>query len=215
MKNILKTIIQEGSLIYFKIIFDRILFYTYYKHIYKACFKKYGKNIRWGKHSRYRCIPKSVRIGLSELISIGDDCCIDEGVYLQCFHEGRGISISKNSRINTHTHILAYDHIEICENVLIAPFCLISSGNHKMSSKDVAIKDQNMSPAGKVVLGNGSWIGQGSKILGDLTIGMYSVIGAGTILTSNVGDNELFAGNPGSFKKKITVEEIKSRDINA
>lgn len=57
-------------------------------------------------------------------------------------------------------------------------------------------------------VGRGVWFGLNSTILGKLTIGDFAAIGAGAVITKDVGANELWIGNPGRFHKRVS-ENIK------
>lgn len=46
-------------------------------------------------------------------------------------------------------------------------------------------------------------IGANSTILGGITLGKYSMIGAGSVVTKNVGDHELWYGNPAKFSSYV------------
>ena len=52
-------------------------------------------------------------------------------------------------------------------------------------------------------IGSNCFIGAGSIILEGVTIGNNVVVGAGSVLAKNVPDNEIWAGNPCCFIKKI------------
>ena len=54
-----------------------------------------------------------------------------------------------------------------------------------------------------VTIENGAFIGAHSIILKGVTIGEKSVIGAGSVVTGNVPANEIWAGNPAKFIRKI------------
>lgn len=57
--------------------------------------------------------------------------------------------------------------------------------------------------ASPVVIKQGAFIGAHSIILKGLVIGTRSVVGAGSVVTKNVPDDEIWAGNPARFIKKI------------
>ena len=54
-----------------------------------------------------------------------------------------------------------------------------------------------------VVIKDGAFIGAFSIILKGVTIGENSIVGAGSVVTKNIPDNEIWAGNPAKFIKKI------------
>jgi len=54
-----------------------------------------------------------------------------------------------------------------------------------------------------VMIGNNVFIGEGCRILKGVTIGDRSIIGTGSIVTKNIPSDEIWAGNPARFVKKI------------
>ena len=67
--------------------------------------------------------------------------------------------------------------------------------------------DRFIRKVGKIHVKSGVFIGCRSIILPGVTIGKNSVIGAGSVVTKNVGDYEVWAGNPARFIK--TIEEYR------
>jgi len=49
----------------------------------------------------------------------------------------------------------------------------------------------------------GAWLCTGCIILQGVTIGKHAVVGAGSIVTKNIGDYEFWAGNPAKLIKVI------------
>jgi acetyltransferase-like isoleucine patch superfamily enzyme len=49
----------------------------------------------------------------------------------------------------------------------------------------------------------GSWIGANTTVLHGSTIGKGSVVGANSIVSGEVPDNCVFAGNPGYVRKEL------------
>lgn len=52
---------------------------------------------------------------------------------------------------------------------------------------------------GEIVIGNDVWIGHGALILSGVRVGDGAVIGAGAVVTKNVDDYSVVAGNPAIF----------------
>lgn len=55
---------------------------------------------------------------------------------------------------------------------------------------------------GHVELCENCFIGANSIIVGKLRIGENSIVGAGSVVTKDIPDNEIWAGNPAKFIKK-------------
>lgn len=69
---------------------------------------------------------------------------------------------------------------------------------------------------GRVEIGNHVFIGHGAIILCNTRIGDYAVIGAGSVVTGDVPERTVFAGNPARFIKNIDeFEEQHKQNIKA
>ena len=56
-------------------------------------------------------------------------------------------------------------------------------------------------------MGDDVWIGGNSVILPGITIGNNSVVGAGSVVTKDVPEDVVVAGNPAKVIKNITEQE--------
>lgn len=54
-----------------------------------------------------------------------------------------------------------------------------------------------------VIIEDNAFIGARSIILKGVTIGANSIIGAGSVVTKSIPANEIWAGNPAKFIRKI------------
>lgn len=54
----------------------------------------------------------------------------------------------------------------------------------------------------------GAWIGSRAIILGGVTVGKHSVVAAGSVVTKDVSDYSIVAGNPAVFVKSIPHAEL-------
>jgi len=74
----------------------------------------------------------------------------------------------------------------------------------------------------KTILNEGCSVGANTTILAGITIGKYAMIGAGSVVTKNVGDFELVYGNPAKVNgyvckcgKKITsLNDVNDCECN-
>jgi serine O-acetyltransferase len=57
------------------------------------------------------------------------------------------------------------------------------------------------------VIGNHVLIGAGAKIIGEIKIGSYSIIGANAVVTEDMDEDTIAYGNPAIFKLKGNKED--------
>lgn len=112
------------------------------------------------------------------------------------------IEIGDNVGIS-NAAIFSQNSILIEKNVMIGGSVKIYDTDfHSIHYLD-RIKEVDLSiKSAPVVIKEGAFIGGHSIILKGVTVGKYSVIGAGSVVTKSVPDGEIWAGNPA---KKIGV----------
>src|SRR5882762_3492708 len=115
---------------------------------------------------------------------IGDDTFIGPFVEIQ-----KSVTIGKRCRIQSHSLV--------CELVQIGDDCVIAHGvmfiNDKFAKGSPARRNKNLWSATRV--GNRVFIGSGATIL-PITICDDVVIGAGAVVTKNITQPGVYAGNP-------------------
>ena len=119
-------------------------------------------------------------------------------------HIGRDCRIGNSVRIQGGVYIS--DLTEIENDVFIGPNATILNDKYPPSG--------NKSLWEKVVLKQGSVVGGSSTINPGLTLGVNSVLGSGSVLTKSIPDNEVWYGNPATFKMTRKQYEAKRLDID-
>jgi maltose O-acetyltransferase len=89
--------------------------------------------------------------------------------------------------------------ITIGSNVFFGPNVQVYTATHPLD----AIERRTVEFSKPVTIGNDCWIGGGSIILPGVTIGSGVTVGAGSVVTKNVPDNVLVAGNPAKIVRKL------------
>lgn len=112
---------------------------------------------------------------------------------------GNGSGIGENSVIQSG--------VIIGENVMIGRELLVFTRNHKTSDLTVPMGAQGFEEIRPVVIGDDVWIGARVTILPGVHIGNGCVIGAGSVVTKNVPDYEIWGGNPAHFIKSRKESE--------
>lgn len=155
-------------------------------------------------------------------IEIGENCLLN-GTFIFEISEGI-ITIGDRTFIGGGTFI-CIDEIKIGSDVMFSWGCTIADNNshsHVWSERenDVmswkkgvdenkigAYKDWTNVKKGKVVIKDKAWIGFNSIILKGVTVGEGAIIGAGSVVTKDVPDWTIVAGNPAKIIRKIPENE--------
>lgn len=109
------------------------------------------------------------------------------------------IFVGSHTSLNEGVELNARGGIEIGDYVHISSGTTMHSGklNYKNTGEDRKHQTE------KIVIENGVWVGSGAIILPGITIGQNSVVGAGAVVTKNIPKEEVWAGVPAKFLKKI------------
>ena len=145
--------------------------------------------------------------------TIAGDVILGQDVFLAQFVNLYGCSIGDYSRIGTFVEIQKDVHIGsnckiqshsfICEGVRIKNRVFIGHGvtfiNDKLpktTNLDGTIKKNGDWTCTETTIEDEASIGSGSTILCGINIGQRAVIGAGSVVTKNVPDGQVWVGNP-------------------
>ena len=97
--------------------------------------------------------------------------------------------------------------MEIGENVLLSPNVYITDCDHEYRDVNVAVIDQGVNQKNQnVSIGDESYIGINSVIVGNVSIGKHCVIGANSVVTKNVPDYCVAVGSPAKVIRKYDFE---------
>lgn len=117
------------------------------------------------------------------------------------------ISLGKNVVIRPTSMLFAdsYAEIAIEDNVMLGSgvHCYVS--NHRFDRRDIPLIEQGHYKSKSVLIKAGAWVGANTIILPGVTIGINAVVGAGSIVTKDVNDYTVVAGNPAKVISMVAV----------
>lgn len=146
-------------------------------------------------------ISPNANIVESKLI-MGENSTISADVLIR----GANITMGRDCSINPSAYLQG--NITIGNLVRIAPSVSIIAENHIFEDIFTSIKSQRCISKG-ITIGDDVWIGASAIILDGVKIGSHSIIGAGSIVTKNVEDYTVVAGNPAKPIKNRLYEYFK------
>ena len=120
---------------------------------------------------------------------IGGNCNISSHTFIE-----NDVIIGDNVTVKCGVYL--WDGLKIEDNVFIGPNVTFTNDKYPRS-KQYPQKFQ------RILIKEDASIGANATILGGVYIGKKSMIGAGSVVTKNVPDGELWMGNPAKFIRKI------------
>ena len=119
---------------------------------------------------------------------------------------GFTIKIGNNVYINHNAMFLDAGGITIGDNVLIGPNAGFYTPEHAF---DPVLRAEGYECSRPITICDNVWIGGSVVILGGVTIGENSIIGAGSVVTHDIPANVIAVGNPCCVLREITQEDKK------
>ena len=127
---------------------------------------------------------------ISSTAQIGKNCVLGQNVYI-----GPQVIIGDGVKIQNNVSI--YEGVIVEDDVFIGPSVVFT--NIKEPRAYINQKDRFKS----TLIEKGASIGANSTIICGNTIGQYAMIGAGSVVTRDIPEMELWYGNPARFIENI------------
>lgn len=120
---------------------------------------------------------------------IGNDCNINSHVLIE-----NGVVLG--NRVTVKSGVQLWQGIKVDDDVFIGPNATFTNDKYPRSKK-------YPSSWQTIHIKQGASIGANCTVTGGLTVGVFSMLGAGSVLTRNIPAHELWYGNPAKFRAYI------------
>ena len=117
---------------------------------------------------------------------------------------GYNIEVGENFFANYNFTVLDVGKVRIGANAQIAPNVSIYTAGHPIHPDS---RNSGYEYGISITIGDNVWIGGNVCIMPGVTIGNNVVIGAGSVVTKDIPDNVIAAGNPCKIIRVITEED--------
>ena len=180
---------------------------------YPLLLGKCGRNVFFGSDITLRH-PHKIKIG--DDVVIDDGCVLDaKGLSNHGITIGNGVFIGRQSSLNTKDGdikledgvnigafctVFSASQVRCGKNTLIAAYSYLVGGGHDMTDTETAVINQDRPSLG-ITIGDNGWIGTGVSILDGVTIGHDVVVGANSVVTTNIEDFAVAAGSPAVIRR--------------
>ena len=147
----------------------------------------------------FNCIADDVKLGsnvrLSKFINLygcesGDDTKIGAFVEIQ-----KNATIGKRCKVSSHSFIC--EGVTIEDNVFIGHGVMFTNDSYpRATTADGGLQTEADWKVEKTLIKQGASLGTGATILPNISVGKNAIVGAGSVVTRDVPDNAVVAGNP-------------------
>lgn len=159
--------------------------------------------------NQYQCIAPDVQLGkgvkLSQFINlygceVGDHTKVGAFVEIQ-----KNAKIGKNCKISSHTFIC--EGVTVEDNVFMGHgVTFINDSYPRATTPEGSLQTEKDWKVEPTLVKKCASIGSGATILSNLVIGENALVGAGSVVTHDVPDNAIVAGNPARLLRLIAPE---------
>jgi maltose O-acetyltransferase len=144
---------------------------------------------------------EGIQEAVKDLFGKSEDAMVNPPFY--CDY-GKHIEVGKNFFANYNCTILDVAKVKIGDNCQMAPNVAIYTAGHPLHPVS---RNSSYEYGKEVTIGDNVWIGGNAVICPGVHIGNNVVIGAGSVVTKDIPDWYVAAGNPCRLIRKITDED--------
>jgi acetyltransferase-like isoleucine patch superfamily enzyme len=138
-------------------------------------------------------------------LSLGPNVLFEPNVWLTAPDAAR-IRIGGGSFLNMGVMVAAMHEVTIGDHCMFANGCFVTDGNHRFDDPTTPVPWQGFTTKGPTWIGDNVWCGANVVITSGVTIGERCVIGANSVVTTDIPAFSIAAGAPARVIKTITYE---------
>ena len=159
--------------------------------------------------NQHQCVAPDVRLGkdvkLSSFVNLYG-CEVDDNTKIGAFVEiQKNAKVGRNCKISSHTFVC--EGVSIEDNVFVGHgVVFINDRFPRATTAQGELQTERDWKVERTLVKKGASIGSGSTILANVVIGENAMVGAGSVVTRDVPDNAVVAGNTAKVLRVITPE---------
>ena len=116
------------------------------------------------------------------------------------------IRIGGGTFLNIGVMVAAVGLVEIGEHCMFANGCFVTDGNHRYNDPEMPVPWQGFTTKGPTRIGDNVWCGANVIVTSGVTIGERCVIGANSVVTTDIPAFSIAAGAPARVLRTIDYD---------
>lgn len=138
-------------------------------------------------------------------LEIGPNVLFEPDVWITMPAPAR-VRIGAGTFLNIGVMVAALDLVEIGEHCMFANGCMVTDSNHRFDDRQRPVPWQGFTSKGPTRVGGNVWCGAHVVITSGVTIGERCVIGANSVVTTDIPAFSVAAGAPAKVIRTITYD---------
>ena len=133
-------------------------------------------------------------------LEVGEHTLFEPGVWITAPGDAR-IRIGSGTFLNLNVMVAAVELVEIGSHCMLANGCFVTDGNHRFDDLSQPVTWQGFTTKGPTRIGDNVWCGAHVVVTSGVTIGERAVVGANSVVTTDVAPYSIVAGAPARVVK--------------
>ena len=159
-------------------------------------FMRRGAFVRWPVHGN---VLEALDQGR---LTIGANTLFEPNVWITA-PGGARISIGSGTFLNIGAMVASMELVEIGDHCMLANGCFVTDANHRFDDPAKPITWQGFTSKGPTRIGDNVWCGAHVVVTSGVTIGERCVIGANSVVTTDIPPFSIAAGTPARVLRTI------------
>lgn len=139
-------------------------------------------------------------------LEIGQGCHFEPGCWLTMSDHAK-VTLGDDVWLNRNVMVAAENEVTIGDHVMFANGCFIGDASHRFNDPTIPITWQGFTSKGPVRIGSNVWLGVNVVVTSGVTIGDHCVVGANSVVTSDLPAKTIAAGSPAKVIREVEFLE--------
>ena len=147
-------------------------------------------------------------------LRIGEGTLFEPGCWITMAPEAE-IEIGAGCFLNRNTMVAAQGRVAIGDHVMFANGCFVGDAEHRYDDPELPITWQGFSSKGPVTIGDNVWFGVNCVVTGGVSVGERCVVGANSVVTTDLPARHVCAGAPARPLREIEYRSAAAASAEA
>jgi acetyltransferase-like isoleucine patch superfamily enzyme len=139
-------------------------------------------------------------------LEVGAQTVLEPGVWITAPGPAR-VRIGSGTFLNLGVMVASLELVEIGDHCMFANGCFITDSSHRFDDPNLPVTWQGFTTKGPTRIGDNVWCGANVVVTTGVTIGHRSVIGANSVVTTDIPPFSIAAGAPARIVRTIEYDQ--------